>query len=84
MNESFWDAHGVWGMRKIQHFLPIGQKLPAGQKNVLRANFVGSGKMFENRACLNLDPLSVPEALVHSSRILEVPAVFLKHRGLKS
>ena len=28
------------------------------------ANFAGSGKMLENRACLNLDALSVPETLV--------------------
>ena len=31
----------------------------------------------ENRACLNLDALSVPEALVQSIRILVAPAVVL-------
>ena len=43
-----------------------------------------SSKIFENRACFNLDVLSVPEALVHSIRILEAPAVVLAHRWLKS
>ena len=38
----------------------------------------------ENCACPNLDAMSVPEALVHSIRILEAPAVYLKHRWLKS
>ena len=30
-----------WAMRKFRHFLPIGQKLPAGQENV---RFDGLGK----------------------------------------
>ena len=47
-------------------------------------NVAGSGKIEEIRACLNLEALSVPEALVHSIRILEAPAVYLKHRWLKS
>ena len=37
----------------------------------------------ENCACLNLDALSVPEALVQSIRILVVPAVALAHALLK-
>ena len=39
---------------------------------------------YEICACPELDVLSVPEALVHSIRILEAPAVYLKHPWLKS
>ena len=38
----------------------------------------------ENSACLNLDALSVPAALVQSIRILVAPAVVLAHQWLKS
>ena len=43
-------------------------------------NFGRSSKMIENRACPNLDAMSVPEGLVHSIRILEAPGVFLARR----
>ena len=43
------------------------------------SKFYGSVKNVENRACLNLDAMSVPEALVHSIRILVAPAVVLAH-----
>ena len=41
-NDAEWDRRELlgrswrrdWGMRIFRHFLPIGQKLPAGQKNV--------------------------------------------------
>ena len=49
--------------------------------------FLGSHKkvfFYEFCACPKLDVLSVPEALVHGIRILEAPAVYLKHRWLKS
>ena len=52
--------------------------------------FPGTGKIsqtlifLENLRMLNLDAMSVPETLVHSIRILEAPAVYLKHRWLKS
>ena len=55
-----------------------------GQNFVQLAIFWLISQNAENCACLNLDALSVPEALVHSIRILEVPAVYLKHRWLKS
>ena len=48
------------------------------------ANFGQNRKIVENCACPNLDAMSVPEALAHSIRILEAPAVYLKHRWLKS
>ena len=47
-------------------------------------NVAGSGKIAENRACLNLDAMSVPESLVHGTRTLEAPAVILVHRWLTS
>ena len=73
MRGSEHPVRGVIAARSIQSdtFLSDGQISPIG-KNV------------ENRACPNLDAMSVPEALVHSIRILEAPAVYLKHRWLKS
>ena len=42
------------------------------------------GKVFGICACLNLDAMSVPEAVVYSIGILEAPGVFLARRWLKS
>ena len=47
------------------------------KKNYGPVKYYGSVKNVETRACLNLDALSVPEALVHSIRILVVPGIFL-------
>ena len=66
-----WDRGGVPGC------------IPGGIFSGFRKN-AGAGKMLEICACLNLDAMSVPEALVRSIRILGAPAVFLAHQWLKS
>ena len=56
----------------------------SGTLRASRLSCAQLSSIFENCAGPQLDVLSVPEALVHSIRILEAPAVYLKHRWLKS
>ena len=85
-----WFAAG----RVVDDFEISGHPIP---EHPFRKKFLGSvicfsesEKMPDPRnmlgicACLNLDAMSVPEALVYSIGILEVPGVFLARRWLKS
>ena len=64
----------------------LSQKLTAGPgEEILKIFFAGDdvSKKFdvsEHLAPLNLDTMSVPEALVHSVRIMVAPAVVLVRR----
>ena len=69
MNESFWDAQGVRGAKP-----ELCETRVFSQPSMLAPNF---GAKY---ARLNLDALSVPEALVESVRILVAPAVFLAYQ----
>ena len=53
----------------LHHFAQLGRINPEDRFChffVVPTKFVRSGKMLENRACPNLDAMSVPEALVYS------------------
>ena len=83
LNGSFWDAHGVkieaWAF--FEHFARSDKICPEG-------NFFVDWMLWDFGAIFlarpNLDSMSVPEAVVHSIRILVAPAVFLAHPWLKS